>query len=127
MVMIAGVVTGIWAIIIFSTPFFDNMDLKDKVVGAYNESDRYPDADLKKLVKSYSDAIGEHDQDDGYGNIRSAPGLGLTDDNITIERDDVARRIHFHLEYDRKVVLKPFGKAIYRHMMVDKEGPIPVR
>ena len=51
--------------------------------------------------------------------------LGLTDEQIVIERDTVNRLVTITVEYDREIQLKPFpGKTKIIHFVEQKSGPL---
>ena len=127
LVLILAVVGAIYAVVILSGPYVDNMDVKEKVDAAYNQSHRRTDDELKKFIVTETSTFGEHDEDDGFGNVKTVRGLGITPDNITIERNDVTNTILIRVDYDRKVILSPTNKVKYIHMHVQHQGPIPER
>lgn len=126
-VILGGVAYGIWWVVTFSTIYLDNLDVKDAVEAGYNMSNRLPDPDVMGVIfqKVNSSAVGNHEEDDGFGTITKKPGLGLKDDNIVITRDDVSKTIKITVEYTRKVELKPTSKVKYVPFRVVREGPIP--
>jgi hypothetical protein len=123
-VIVAAMAGAIYWTVMFSGVYLDNMDIKTEVVGAYNEAGRKLDPQLMARILDRANHVGTHKEDDGYGRIVEKKGLGLTDENVTIERDDVQKRILIRVEYDREVQLKPLQKIRRVHFNVSKEGPI---
>jgi hypothetical protein len=126
-VLLGALAYGLWWVVMFSGVYLDNLDIKDAVNGAYNESSRASDGVLisKILSAANSSTLGEHDEDDGYGTIKSMPGLGLKAEDITIARDDVRKTIKIAVEYQRKVLLKPTKKVKWVKFKIVKEGLAP--
>ncbi|MBS1151376.1 MAG: hypothetical protein H6Q89_3074 [Myxococcaceae bacterium] len=126
-VILGAVAYGIWWVITFSGIYLDNIDVKDAVEGAYNLSNRQDDATIAGSIvgKTNLSTLGNHEEDDGYGTIKTVGGLGLKDENIVITRDEVAKRISIVVSYQRKVLLKPTSKVKFVKFRVAREGPIP--
>ncbi|HEX4621868.1 MAG TPA: hypothetical protein VH208_09915 [Myxococcaceae bacterium] len=124
LVLILGVVAFIYSVVMFSKPILDNLDVKEQINAAYNQAQGLDDLQLKRLIEYQLVRVGEHDQDDGYGNIKTVPGLGLTDDNITVERDTVADTLLIRVDYARKVVLSPTNKVYWMQFHPQFSGPI---
>ena len=126
-VILGAIAYGIWWVITFSGIYLDNIDVKDAVEGAFNESNRKDDPSTAGAITSKCNmsTLGDHEEDDGYGTIKTVGGLGLKEENVTIVRDDVAKRISIVVEYQRKVLLKPTSKVKYVKFRVVREGPIP--
>jgi hypothetical protein len=108
----------------FSKPVLDNLDVKEQITAAYNQAQGLTDPQIKSLIENQLVRVGDHDQDDGYGNIKTVPGLGLTDDNVTVERDTVADTILIRVDYARKVVLSPTNKVYWMKFHPQIAGPI---
>lgn len=128
-VILGAIAYGIWWIVTFSGVYLDNIDVKDAVEAGYNVSGRSNDVDLMGVIfqKTNSSQVGNHEEDDGYGNVSTVKGLGLKEDNIVITRDDVRKTIKIVVEYKRKVILKPSAKVKWVPFRVVREGPIPVQ
>ena len=126
-VILGAVAYGIWWVITFSGIYLDNIDVKDAVEGAYNLSNRQDDATIAGSIvgKTNLSTLGNHEEDDGYGTIKTVGGLGLKEENIVITRDEVAKRISIVVSYQRKVLLKPTSKVKFVKFRVAREGPIP--
>ena len=126
-VILGAVAYGIWWIITFSGIYLDNLDVKEAVAGAFNESNRKDDDKLAAAIfsKCNLSSLGTHEDDDGWDNVKTMGGLGLKNENVTIVRDEVANRISITVEYQRKVELKPFSKVRVVNFRVAKEGTIP--
>ena len=111
-VILGAIAYGIWWVVTFSGVYLDNIDVRDAVEGAYNESGRKDDATLISIMKNQLNlsTLGKHEETDEFGVTSEKGGLGLTDENFTISRDDVTKRITITIQYQRKVSLKPLKK-----------------
>jgi hypothetical protein len=122
-VLLAGIAGGIYWLIFFAPLYLDNMDVKTAVVSAYNDSGRISDEKLKVKIKEAAAQIATHKEDDGYGTIKEVKGLGLTDEQIVILRNEVAKTISIRVDYDREVQLKPLKKMKRVHFSPNTSGP----
>jgi hypothetical protein len=109
-VLIAGVFGGIWWIVNYSSAYLDNLDVHDAVKSAYNTCWRYPDGQLSFEIRNKLNAstLGWHEELDETGALKRVNGLGITEDDVHIERDEVATTIHINVTYKRKVYLWPW-------------------
>jgi len=127
--VIAGLAAGLWWIINYLPAYMDNLDVKDAVKGAYNQCWRVPDLQLTFDIKNKLNAstLGWHEEEDGFGEMKRVNGLGITDDDIHIQRDDVNNTISINITYKRKIYLAPwFNKDNVRWLNFSetKSGPI---
>jgi hypothetical protein len=126
-VMLAGITYAIWWIVTYSTVYLDNLDVKDAVNSAFNQSVRAADADLRQgIVRRLNfSPLGWHWEETDSGERVRKPGLGVPDEGIEIERDDVANTILVRVTYEREVELLPFDKLDMVKFVVEKQGKIP--
>ena len=126
-VIVLAAVYGIWWIFTFVQVYLDNIDARDAVVSAYNESGRSGDEGvrLKILGKMNAPTLGWHEEDDGFGTIKRVDGIGVKVEDILVERDEVRKTVKITLQYQRKVLLKPTSKWKFVKFKVVKEGPVP--
>ena len=126
-VILGAVAYGVWWVVTFSPVYLDNIDVKDAVESAYNLSNRQDDATISGSIigKVNLSTLGDHEEDDGYGTIKTVGGLGFKDSNIVITRDDVLKRIQIVVEYKRRVLLRPSSKVKFVPFRIVREGPIP--
>lgn len=126
-VILGAIAYGIWWVITFSAVYLDNIDVKEAVVSGFNVSGRSQDEAVAITILGICNApsLGHHEEEDGYGTVKTVGGLGVKREDITIERDEVAKRISIVVEYQRKVLLKPLSKVKFVKFRVKKEGPIP--
>ncbi len=123
--IVAAIVGGLYYGITVMPVYLDNLDIREVVAGCYNESGRINDEMIKARIKGTASRIGKHMAEDGFGTLVEAPGLGLTDDQITVARDEVRKTILIRVEYDQEVVFWPGKKKKRIHMVTAKDGTVP--
>jgi hypothetical protein len=127
LILVLAVVSGIYWLIFFSKAFLDNVDVKEQITGAYNSGTLLDDVGIRRYLQQHTETVGEHQVTDGFGNVRTAPGLGLQDDDITIIRDDVTQTISIRVDYTRNIVLEPSKKVYALHFHPQVAGPQIIR
>ena len=128
-VVLAAVLGGFWWLLNYAGVYLDNLDVRDAVKGAYNSAWHVPDHQLRFeiLHKVNSSTVGWHEETDQYDRTERKKGLGLTDEDVTVERDEVTNTIKITASYKRKVYLWPWpGKDNVRwvNFTETKQGPI---
>lgn len=126
--LLLAIAGGIYWLIMFSGVYLDNFDVKEAIDIAYNQAGKArSDQELKALIKMRTNqpTLGTHQEPDPYGGVRTVPGLGLTDDDITIERDSVNNTIRIQVNYTREVRLKPTLRVQRVSFRPSRMGPIP--
>ena len=105
----------------------DSLDVKEAVAAAHNLAGRnLNDAVLRNEIRHRTSEMGTHEETDAFGNTELVRGLGLTDEQILIERDDVTGDVRIEVEWERVVTLKPTRHEHTFHFRAVKEG-IPPR
>ena len=105
----------------------DSLDVREAVAAAHNLAGRnLNDAVLRNEIRNRTSEMGTHEETDAYGNTEIVPGLGLTDDQILIERDPVTGSVRIEVEWERVVTLKPTRRQHSFLFRAVKEG-IPPR
>lgn len=123
LLMLAGIIAGIYFTIMLAPAVTDNMDVQGAVDAAYNQSARDDDV-LRNIIQDKLRYVGDHEEDDGFGNMKVVKGLGLTDDDIIIDRDGVNDAVTIQVNYSRKIDLKPFNRFLILHFHPMKSGPV---
>lgn len=118
------VAAAIYAGVIFIPVYADHFDVKEAVNAAYNAAGKENDAGLRAKMQFMLRNTGTHKETDDFNYTVVKPGLGLTDDQIVIERNDVARTVLIAVDYARDVQLKPTQQVVKLHFSEKKEGPI---
>jgi hypothetical protein len=127
LVLILAVIGGIWAAIDLAPAYLDQFDVDEAVASAVNTAGKggWSDEQLTKQLLGKLGRVGKHWEEDSNGEQAELLGLGLTEDNVTIERDTVANRISIVVEYDRMMQLAPLKRLVKLHFSSKGEGAIP--
>lgn len=120
--MIIGIAAGIYFVVMLAPAYTDNMDVQEALAAAYNSSNR-GDQVMRNVVREKLRYVGTHKEDDGYGNEKEVQGMGFSDDDVVIDRDDVNNTVTVRIDYVREVELKPFHKILTLHFHPIKSGP----
>jgi hypothetical protein len=127
LVLLLAVASFIYGCIFFSTAYLDNLDLKTQISAAFNQAAMLDDQGLRRFIEAHTGQVGNHIEEDPFGNPREVLGLGLKDDDITIERNEVAQTILIRVDYMRRIVLKPTTRVYWLRLHPQLAGPIPPR
>lgn len=107
--------------------YVDNMDVQEAVEAAFNLAGRNNnDGLLRAEIRDRTSRMGSHVETDSWGNDRVVPGLGLTDEQIIIERSRVTENVRIEVTYQREVDLSLFNYVHAVELRAVKEG-IPPR
>lgn len=106
--------------------YVDNMDVEEAVNAAFNLAGRNGnDGILRAEIRSRTMRMGSHMETDTWGVDRVVPGLGLTDDQIAIERSHVTDNVRIEVTYQRDVELALFHRTHTLVFHVVREGIPP--
>ena len=105
-------------------PFYvDHLAVKEAVAVAHNLAARNnSDAMLRGTIRERTSQMGSHWERDQYDKDVLKPGLGLTDDQIIIERSEVTQSVRIEVSYERSFQLKPTKYVHTLHFSAVKEG-----
>ncbi|MFL5350901.1 MAG: hypothetical protein ACJ8AT_39540 [Hyalangium sp.] len=108
-------------------PFYvDNLDVEDAVSAAFNLSGRNGnDGILRAEIRSRTMRMGSHVETDTWGVDHVVPGLGLTDDQIEIERSRITDNVRIEVTYQRDVEFALFKRTHTLVFHVVREGIPP--
>ncbi len=107
--------------------YVDNMDVQEAVEAAFNLAGRNTnDGILRAEIRDRTSRMGSHVETDSWGNDRVVPGLGLTDEQILIERSRVTENVRIEVTYQREVDFSLFNYVHLVELRAVKEG-IPPR
>lgn len=123
LVTLLVIVGGIWWAYLFVPTLTDDIDVQNAVDIAFNNARRGDDF-MKAMIENKLRYVGTHREDDGYGNIVVKRGLGLTDDDIVIDRDPAENELTVQVNYAREIRLKPLNRWVVWHFHPSKEGPL---
>ena len=124
--VLAAVLCGIYAAMKIVPLYVDNMDVKEAVEAAFNLAGRNNnDSILRAEIRERTSRMGSHVETDSWGNDRVVPGLGLTDDQIVIERSRVTENVRIEVTYQREVEFSLFNYVHVMELQAVKEGIPP--
>lgn len=123
LVLLSLVAGGIYLGVMFVPFYVDNLDVKEAVAAAHNRAAQTTDDDsLRNTIIERTSHMGTHWERDQFDRDILVPGLGLTRDQILIERSDVTPSVRIQVDYERRVRLKPTNHVHTLHFSVVKEG-----
>ncbi|HEX5747372.1 MAG TPA: hypothetical protein VFZ09_14100 [Archangium sp.] len=126
LVLLTLVAGGLYFSVMLLPVYADNFDVKEAVAVAFNRAPTSDDDSLRRVIIERTSQVGNHWDTDKFDQDVLVPGLGLTDENITIERSTVSPEVRIEVEYTRQVQLKPTQHIRVLRFHVVKEG-IPGR
>ena len=127
LVMLAAIVGAIYAAAKVVPLYVDNMDVQEAVDAAFNLAGRNTnDGLLRAEIRDRTSRMGSHVATDTWGEDRVVPGLGLTDDQILIERSRITDNVRIEVTYQREVDFSLVGYVHMLELRAVKEG-IPPR
>ncbi|MBN1204586.1 MAG: hypothetical protein JXB05_06645 [Myxococcaceae bacterium] len=108
-------------------PFYvDNMDVEEAVSATFNLAGRNNnDGILRGEIRSRTNRMGSHVETDSWGVDHVVPGLGLTDEQILIERSHITDNVRIEVTYQREVEFPLFNYVHVLELRVVKEGIPP--
>lgn len=120
-------VAGLYWAAVFGPKHLDNLDVREAVAAIFNDSGRAsPETLTTRFLGVVNSAkFASHYELDDNGERVSVGGLGLTEDNISIEVDTEAGTSTIRVEYDREVKLFPLDKYRKVHFVVQQSGAYP--
>ncbi|WP_143196059.1 hypothetical protein [Archangium sp. Cb G35] len=122
LVLLILVVGGLYLGVMLIPVYADNFDVKEAVAVAFNRSPTADDETLRRVIIERTSQVGTHWDTDKFDQDVLVPGLGLTDENITIERSTVSPNVRIEVDYERRVQLKPTNNVRVIRFHVVKEG-----
>jgi hypothetical protein len=127
MVAMLAVLAGVIYVGAKIVPFYvDNMDVQEAVEAAHNLSGRNTnDSILRAEIRDRTNRMGTHVESDSWGVDQVVPGLGLTDDQITIERSPITDNVRIEVVYQREVDLSLLNRVHVLELRAAKEGIPP--
>lgn len=113
---------GWWAYLYFPL-FLDDIDARTIVAEAANATlQDTPERMQTKYFDRLNSSVGWHYATDEMANTRTVtPGLGISPEQFTVERDRALGVVRVHLDYARTIQLKPFNTWRTFRFAHDKE------
>ncbi|WP_224241124.1 hypothetical protein [Hyalangium gracile] len=105
-------------------PFYvDHMDVVEAVDAAFNlAAQTGNDGQLRAEIRSRTGRMGTHVETDSWGVEHVVPGLGLTDEQIEIERSKITDDVRIEVSYQREVEFGLFNAVHVLNFSARKEG-----
>lgn len=123
LLLLALLAGGVYLGVVFIPFYVDNLDVKEAVAAAHNRAaQRAPDSTLRNTIIERTSQMGSHWEVDQYDNDVLKPGLGLTEEQILIERSEVTGSVRIEVEYERQVRLVPTDRVHTLRFHVVKDG-----
>jgi hypothetical protein len=105
--------------------WLDNLDMREASTATLNRLASNPDVEaVRVFYLDRSKRIGTHWVTEGGTRVEK-PGLGLTADDIVIERDPFEHTAHIQVDYQREVKLWPTERFATFDFHVEKAGRLP--
>jgi hypothetical protein len=124
--VLAAIVGAIYVAAKVVPIYVDNLDVKEAVEAAFNLAGRNNnDGILRGEIRERTSRMGSHVETDKWGNEQVVPGLGLTDDQIVIERSRITDNVRIEVTYQREVDLSLFNYVHVVELSAVKEGIPP--
>lgn len=127
LLVLALIGAAYWAVI-FVPIYLDNLDVREAVDAAFSRyhvdgEERARQFLMDRLnVHTPQGTIGHHFEIDEEGIEQELPGLGVPEENVTMDFVERDSQLTVRVEYDRVVVLKPSQKRRTLHFVVEKSG-----
>jgi hypothetical protein len=125
-VLVAALLAGLYAVIMFVPIYVDHMDAKDLVNSTFNQfRELGPDQFQTELIRRFSQVPWEsHPVENEFGEVTIEKGLLLTPEQVLVEFDERTKKLHVRVEYERRVVLKPTQKVrVFKFVIERNEKP----
>jgi hypothetical protein len=124
--VLAAIASAIYVAVKVVPIYVDNLDVKEAVEAAFNLAGRNNnDGILRGEIRERTSRMGSHVETDKWGNDQVVPGLGLTDDQIVIERSRITDNVRIEVTYQREVDLSLFNYVHVVELSAVKEGIPP--
>lgn len=124
--LVIVVVLGVIYVAAKVVPFYvDNMDVEEAVGAAFNMAARSNDGAMRGEIRLRTTRMGSHVETDSWGVDHVVPGLGLSDDQIEIERSKVFDDVRIEVTYQREVEFGLFDRTHTLEFHVVREGIPP--
>ncbi len=104
--------------------YLDNLDMREAVTATFNRMGADPeDARIRNYLVGRAKGIGTH-WETHSGERVEKPGLGLTEEDVVIERDPAAQTGRVQVDYQREVRLWPTDAYKTLDFHVEKAGTL---
>ncbi len=123
--LLSIVAVAIYAAVLFLGVFFDHYEVKQAIRVAHSHARQDVDEMLRnRILRGSLHDVGTHWEDAGTGNLEEAPGLGLREEDIVIQRD-ANNRVLIRINYERRIRLKPSDRFVTLTLSAEEDGIPP--
>jgi len=124
-VLLSMVAVAIYATVLFSGAFIAHYQVKLAVRAAHSRARRDSDEMLRaQLLRGSLSEVGSHWEDAGTGKPQEVNGLGLSDKDIAIKRDE-NENVLIRINYERRIRLKPSDRFVTLTFKAEEAGIPP--
>ena len=126
-VLLLAMIAGGWWLFTYVPIYWDNLRVKEIAGGsALSYLTGSEEGAVREVIRRANstrpeEVVGWHFEVDDDGLETMLPGLGLTEDNVSVTFDEATRTVTVHISYDRTVELKPFERRAQVHFEVEKK------
>jgi len=124
-VLLSMVAVAIYTAVLFSGAFIDHYQVKLAVRAAHSRARRDSDEILRgQLLRGSLSEVGTHWEGAGTGNLQEVNGLGLSEQDIVIKRDE-KENVLIRINYERRIRLKPSDQFVTLTFKAEEDGIPP--
>jgi hypothetical protein len=120
--MLLAAAAGVYWVVIVGPLYMERFDVVDEVSAAFNQLLQQPPDRVRNTLTVRLEQIGQHSELNDEGQVVVVKGLGLSEDQITVELTGSVRQVS--VTYSRQVVLVPTDKVHTETFTVTKTGNI---
>jgi hypothetical protein len=120
---ILGVVALIYSAVMFGPVYLDHIDVREATNMAFSVYLLEKPESAKSRLLGRLGQIGDHYEEGDDGEEQLVQGLGVAEEDVTIELDPSSNVLTIRVTYDRAVELIPTKKKHTFHLMAEKIGP----
>ena len=125
MVLLLGLAGVGYAGWLYIPLFLDNLDMREASSAAFNRLAHDPATErVRSYFLSRANSIGTHWEEEDGTRVEK-PGLGLTDADVTMERDALEHTARVEVDYRREARLWPLARFVTFDFHVEKVGKLP--
>ncbi len=123
LILLLVVASAIYLGVLLFPVMLDHFEVKNQINVALNRAYQLEDRRLAGQIAEGLGRVGTHWTANPYGELEEAVGLGVTAEQIVVERNTVAQTIRIAVPYERQVRLKPTQKFLTIRFSPEREGP----
>ena len=123
--LLSMVAVAVYAAVLFAGVFFDHYQVQLAVRAAHSRARQNVDDLLRiQLLRGSLSEVGTHWEDGGTGNLQEVNGLGLSEKDIVIKRDE-KENVLIKINYERRIRLKPSDRFVTLKFEAEQDGIPP--